>query len=154
VSHSFALFAAGVLTFFWLLFMLADYDWERKKWRGLDAQGRTGTFGMRSERAEYEWYSWIRYLVIILLTYVNAVGVIDSGRQNTESLVLPARMFWAFSVVILFSILLVAIDAYWDRRRQQGLSGIYGVVFWSYFWLRYPALILATITATERGLPL
>jgi hypothetical protein len=57
---------------------------------------------MRSERAEYESYSWIRYLVIMLLTYVNAVGVIDSEAQNKEGLVSPIRMFWSFSVVTLF----------------------------------------------------
>lgn len=151
MSHSLFLLAAGVLTFVWLFFMLVDHDCERKKCRGLDAQVRASRFGMRSERAEYEWYSWIRYLVIILMTYVNAVGVIDSEPQHTEGLVSPVRMVWAFSAVILFSSALLAIDGYGDRRWQQGLSGIYAMAFWSHFWLRYPALILATITATERG---
>jgi hypothetical protein len=73
VSHGILLLAAGVLTFFGCFFMLADYGWERKKCRGLATQARPSTFGMRSERTEYESYSWIRYLVIMLLTYVNAV---------------------------------------------------------------------------------
>ena len=152
MSHSLVLLAVGVVAFSWLLFMLADYGWERRKCRGLDAQGRPSRFGMRSERAEYEWYSWIRYLVIILLTYINAVGVIDSEPQQTEILVSPVRMVWAFSAVILLSSALLAIDGYWDRRRQRKLSRIHAGVFWAYFWLRYLALILATITATKRGL--
>ena len=152
LPHILVLLAAGVLVFFWLFFMLADYGWERKKCRGLDARVRPSRFGMRSERAEYDWYSWIRYLVIILLTYINAVGAIDSQFQDTESHVSPVRMVWAFFAVILFSIALLAIDGYWDRRRKRGWSRIYAIAFWLYFWLRYPALILATITATERGL--
>ena len=87
---AFLLLAAGVLMFFSVFFSLADYGWERKKCRGLDALARPSTFGMRSERAEYEWYSWIRYLVIMLLTYVNTVGVIDSEAQNKEGLRLPS----------------------------------------------------------------
>jgi hypothetical protein len=152
VSYSLLLLAACVLILFWLFFMLADYSWERKKCRGLDACVRPGTFGTRSERAEYEWYSWIRYAVIILLTYVNTIGLIDSKLQERESFASPSRMFWTFSIVILFSIALLAVDGYWDRRRAHGFSRIYTRVFWSYFWLRYPILIIATITATMRGL--
>jgi hypothetical protein len=152
VLHDPLLPAAGVLAFFWLFFMLADYGWERKKCRGLEAQARPSAFGMISERGEYRWYSWIRYLVIMLLTYVNAIGVIDSEAQNEEGLVSPVRTFWACSVVILFSIGLFAIDGYWDRRRRRALSWSQASVFWSYFWLRYPALILATIIAARRGL--
>jgi hypothetical protein len=132
--------------------MLADYGWERKKCRGLEAQARPSGFGMISERTEYEWYSWIRYLVIMLLTYVNAIRVIDFEAQNEEGLVSPVRTFWACSAVILFSIGLFAVDGYWDRRRRRGLSWSQASVFWSYFWLRYPALILATIIAARRGL--
>jgi hypothetical protein len=97
--------------------MLADYGWERKKCRGLDIQVRPVTLGMRSDRAECEWYFWIRYLVTILLAFVNAVEVVDSEPQHAESRVSRVRIFRAFSVVIFFSILLLAIDGYWDRRR-------------------------------------
>lgn len=132
--------------------MLADYGWEAKKGRGLDMQVRLPAFGMQSERAEYAWYSWIRYLVIILLAYLNSIGAIDSEPPDHDGLVSPARMVCAFAAVIVFSIALLAIDGYWDRRRRRGLSGIHAAIFWSYFWLRYPALILATIIATKRGL--
>jgi hypothetical protein len=152
VSHNFLLFAGGFLTLFWLFFMLADYGWEVKKCRGLDVQVRLRAFGMQSERAEYEWYSWIRYLAIILLAYLNSIGVIDSEPAANDGLVSPVRMVWAFSAVILFSIALLAIDRYWDRKRRCGLRRIHAAIFWSYFWLRYPALILATIAATKRGL--
>ena len=152
LSHSFLLFAGSVLVLAWLFFLLADYSWEKKKCRGLNAQVQSGKFGMRSERTEYECYSWVRYLAIILLTYVNTIGVIDSEPQDSDGLVSPVHMLSAFSVVILFSIGLLAIDGYWDRKRQHRLSGICATVFWPYFWLRYPALILATIVATRRGL--
>jgi hypothetical protein len=152
MSHGLLLFAAGVLTFFWFLFMLADYGWERKKCRGLDAQAQPRTFGAQSEQVEYEWYSWIRFFVTMLLTYLNAVGAIDSEPKYNDGLVSPVRMFWSFCAVILFSIGLLAIDGYWDRKRRRGLSGRQKSIFWSYFWLRYPALILATITATKQGL--
>jgi len=143
---------AGILIFLWLFFMLADYGWERKKRRGLDSQVRTSWLGKRSERAEYEWYSWIRYLAVVLVAYLNTIAVIDSKSQDNEGLVSPPRMAWAFSVVIFFSIVLLAIDGYWDRRWRRGLNRTYARVFWFYFWLRYPALVLATITATRRGL--
>jgi glycosyltransferase involved in cell wall biosynthesis len=152
VSTSLVLIAVGVVTFLWLFFMLADYGWERKKCRGLDVVVRPNRFGMRSEKTEYEWYSWIRYLAITLLTYVNAVGVIDSGPQGTVRLVSPIRMFWASAFVILFSILFLAIDGYWDRRRRHGLSIVHARFFWSYFWLRYPVLISLTVIAAKRGL--
>ena len=84
--HGLILLGGGVLTFFWLLFMLADYGWERKKRRGLDLQVRTNWLGKRQERATYEWYSWIRYLAIILLTYINVVGVIDSEPEKNAGL--------------------------------------------------------------------
>jgi hypothetical protein len=152
VSHSVLLFTGGFLTFFCLFLILADYGWESKKRRGLDARVRPSAFGMRSERSEYEWYSWIRYLVIILLAYLNSVGEIASVPAQNESLASPLRMVWAFSLVILFSVVLLAVDEYWDRKRRRGLNGLLAGVFWSYFWLRYPALILATIAATKAGL--
>ncbi len=151
--HGLILLGGGVLTFFWLLFMLADYGWERKKRRGLDLQVRTNWLGKRQERATYEWYSWIRYLAIILLTYINVVGVIDSEPEKNAGLASPLRMFWLLSIVILFSIALLAIDGYWDRQWRYELSSIQKTVFWLYFWLRYPVLILATIQLTRRGLP-
>jgi hypothetical protein len=134
VPHSLQLLADGFMTLLRVYFKLADYGWESKKCRGLDVQAPSGRFGQRSERAEHEWYSWSRYLAIILLTYLNSVGVIDSEAQYNERFVSPARMFWAFSAVILFSIVLLAIDGYWDRRRRRGLSRIHAGVFWSYFW--------------------
>ncbi len=107
---------------------------------------------MRSERAEYEAYSWIRYLAAILLTYLNTIDVFNYERQDNDTIVSPIRMFWAFSVLILFSIGLLAIDGFWDRMRRRRLTRVYEMAFWSYFWLRYPALFLATMTATKRGL--
>ncbi len=150
--HGLLFLAGGILASLWLFFMLADYGWERKKGRGLNAQARPGTFGLRSERAEYEWYSWARYLAIILLTYINTVGFLDSQSPNTGNLISPIRMVRAVSIAIFFSIVLLVIDSYWDLTRRRGLSGIYASIFWSYFWLRYPSLILVTITATKRGL--
>jgi uncharacterized membrane protein len=132
--------------------MLADYGWERKKRRSLDSQVRTSWLGKRSERAEYEWYSWIRYLAVIFMAYLNTIAVIDSKLQDNEGVVSPLRMVWASSVVIFLSIVLLATDAYWDRKWRRGLNGTYARVFWFYFWLRYPALVLATITAAKRGL--
>lgn len=152
VSRSFVLLGAGVLTFLYLFLIIADYGWENKKRRGLSLQTRTTRLGKRSERAVYEWYSWIRYLGIILLTYINAMSVIESEPGKTAAFESPVRMFWLFLIVILFAIALLEIDGYWDRQRRQGLNGIQTALFWSYFWLRYPALILATIQATRQGL--
>jgi hypothetical protein len=152
VPHGLVLLAAGVITFSSLFFILADYGWEKRKCRGLDAKVRSGGFGTQSERAEYEWYAWIRYLAVILVTCLNTTWLMNSEPQNTEPLVSPSRMFWAFSVVIFVSIVLLATDCYWDRRRQRRLSRIHASLFWSYFWLRYPFLVWMTITATRRGL--
>ena len=146
MSFGFLLLAAGTLIFFWLFFMLADYSWESKKLRGLDSAVRPGG---SSEKAEYRWYSWVRYLTVIALTYVNAFVLVGSqipGREN------PSRVLAAISLVIVFAIMLLMIDSFWDRSRRRGLSRIHAGVFWSYFWLRYPALILATIAAATRGL--
>lgn len=132
--------------------MVADYGWERRKRRGLDAQVRPGKIIMRSERAEYGWYSWTRYALIILLTYLNSAAVINFNPTGNESLMSPGRVVVAFSAVILISIALRAIDGFWDRKRQRGLCGRHATLFWSYYWLRYPVLIVATITATKRGL--
>src|SRR5580704_9565811 len=88
-SPSIILIVAGALTFFWLFFMLDDYGWERKKCRGLDTQARPHMFGKRSEQAEYAWYSRGRYLAIILLTYLNSVGVIDSDLQDNYGFASP-----------------------------------------------------------------
>ena len=152
MSHSLVLLSAGVVTFSWLFFMLADYRWEKKKRRGLDLKVRPARFGTQSERAEYEWYSWIRYLAVILVTYLNTAGLMTSEPGNTEGIVSPIRIVWAFSFVIFLSIVLLAIDGYWDRMRRRGLNRIHASLFWSYFWLRYPVLIWTTITATKRGL--
>jgi hypothetical protein len=152
VSSNLALLGGGVLIFFLLFFMVADYGWERRKRRGLDAQVRPGKFILRSERAEYEWYSRTRYALIILLTCLNSAAVANSNPTSNESLMSPERVVVAFSAVILISIALGAIDGYWDRKRQRGLTGRHGALFWSHYWLRYPVLILATIAATKRVL--
>lgn len=152
MSRGLSLLEAATVTLFWFFFILADFDWEKKKQRGLDVQARPGRLGMRSERAEYEAYSWIRYLAAILLTYLNTIDVFNYERQDNDTIVSPIRMFWAFSVLILFSIGLLAIDGFWDRMRRRRLTRVYEMAFWSYFWLRYPALFLATMTATKRGL--
>ncbi len=152
MSHSFVLLSAGVLAFLWLFLMMADYSWENKKSRGLSRETRTTRVGKRSEQVEYEWYSWIRYLGVILLTYLNATGVIESEPRRIAAFESPVRMFWLFLIVILLAIALLEIDGYWDRQRLQGLNGIQTALFWSYFWLRYPALIVATIQATKQGL--
>lgn len=68
VPHYFILLAAGVVTSSWFFFMLADYGWERKKSRGLGIKDRPSKLGTQSERTDYEWYSWIRYLAVILVT--------------------------------------------------------------------------------------
>ena len=125
------------------------WPWKR---RGLNSQVRTSWLGAGSQRAEYEWYSWIRYLTVVLVAYLNTIAVIDSKSQDNEGLVSPPGMVWAFSIVIFFSIVLVALDGYWDRRWRRGLDGTCAGVFWFYFWLRYPALVLVTIIATRRGL--
>ena len=49
---------AAILIFLWVFFMLADWGWEKKKRRGLDLVVRASWLGNRSERGEYEWYSW------------------------------------------------------------------------------------------------
>ena len=152
MSRSQLLREAGTLTLFWIFFILTDYGWERKKQRGLDVQPRPGRLGMQSERTEYEAFSWIRYLAVILLTYFNTIDVLNYERQVNDSMVSPTRMFWVFSALILCSVGLLAIDRSWDRMRRRGLTRVYEMAFWSYFWLRYPALFLATMTATKRGL--
>jgi hypothetical protein len=129
-----------------------DYGWERKKRFGLDVQARSAAFCKWSEQTDYELYSWIRYLVIMLLTYVNTVGVIAAEPESVEGLISLVRLFWTFSVAILFSIILLAIDRYLDRSRRRGLNRIQASFFWSYFWLRHPALILVTLSAAKRGL--
>ncbi len=152
MSYGLVLLATGVVTLFWLFFMLADYGWERKKRLGLDVQARSATFCKWSEQTDYELYSWIRYLVIMLLTYVNTVGVIAAEPESAERLISLVRLFWAFSIAILFSITLLTIDRYWDRSRRRGFNRIQASFFWSYFWLRYPGLILVTLSAAKRGL--
>ena len=145
MSFGSLLLAAGTLAFFWLFFMLADYSWETKKLRGLDSRVQPGD---SSEKAEYCWYSWVRYLTVIGLTYVNAFVLVGSdipGREN------PARVLAAISLVIALGIVLHAFDSFWDRRRRRSLRRIYAGLFWFYFWLRYPVLILATIAAATRG---
>jgi hypothetical protein len=132
--------------------MLDDYGWEKKKRRGLSTELRPGIFGMRSEQAEYTWYSRGRYLVIVLLTYLNSVGLISASSGPAASADAPVNAAWAFSAVIVFSILLIMVDDYWDQWRRDRLSRGRAFIFWLYFWLRYPVLIIATIIATRRGL--
>jgi hypothetical protein len=151
MPHSLQLLV-GSLTLLWFFLMLADYGWECRKRRGLDSQLRPGAFEMRSERAEYESYSRMRYLAVIVLTYLNSAAVIDSEARDNALFVSPGRLFSVFFLAILFSAILLAIDSYWDRRTRRGLTGIPAGLFWSYFFLRYPALILATITATKMAL--
>jgi hypothetical protein len=143
------LLAAGTLIFFWLLFIVADYSWEKKKRRGLDARAGSGFGGSSSERADYRWYSWIRYLTMILLTYINTLVLETSQDQVEEN---PSRLLEAISLVIILSIVLLLVDGLWERKRRRVLSGFFSGFFWSYFWLRYPVLIAATIAAARRGL--
>ena len=71
----------------------------------MDVQARSAAFCKWSEQTDYELYSWIRYLVIMLLTYVNTVGVIASEPESVEGLISLVRLFWTFLVAILFSII-------------------------------------------------
>jgi hypothetical protein len=142
------LLAAATLAFFWMLFMLADYSWEKKKRRGLDSRVRSRS-GFPTERAEYQWYSWIQYLLTILLTYINALVLLTSQDQHEEN---PIRLLEAISLVIMLSIVLLLFDGLWERERRRGQPGICSVIFWSYFWLRYPVLIVATLQAAKLGL--
>lgn len=150
MPHSLVLLAACVLTFFWLFSVLADYGWETRKRRTLVTPARLGALRKPSERREYAWYAWIRYLMTILIAYVNAMGLIGSEPQRAATVLSPFRTLCAISAVILFSIALLAIDGYWDRSRQGPPTAIRAWIFWFYFWLRYPALILATFEATSR----
>jgi hypothetical protein len=143
------LLAAATLIFFWLLFVVADYSWEKKKRRGLDARRGSGFGGFSSERADYRWYSWIRYLTMILLTYLNALVLGISQDQGEEN---PSRLLEAISLVIALSIVLLLVDDLWERKSRRKRSGVFSGFFWSYFWLRYPVLIAATIVAARRGL--
>ena len=56
--------------------------------------------------------------------------------------------------LIIFTFLLPAIDRYWDRKRPFRFSGFHAGLFWAYFSLRYPILILATLVAIKRALEL
>lgn len=141
--------AVGTLVFFWLLFMLADYSWETKKHRGLDSRVRARPSGFPTETAEYRWYSWIQYLLTILLTYLNALVLLTSEDRHEEN---PIRLLGAISSVITLSIVLLFFDGLWERKRRRNLSRICSVIFWSYFWLRYPALIVATLQPAKFGL--
>jgi hypothetical protein len=144
VSLVFLLVAAGTLTFFWLFFMLLDYSWEDKKLRGLDPSVRPIALGSSSERAEYRRYSWVRYLTIVTLTYINTLVLTVSRVRGEEN---SARVLGATALILLVATVLHAVDSFWDRKRRRGLRRIEAGIFWSYFWLRYPALILATVTA-------
>ncbi len=148
--HNVVLLGGGTVAFFWLLLMLADYGWERKKRRGFAPGPLPDRREQLRERTTYGWYSWVRYLIIILLTYINTVAVLNSGPDNHESFVSPLRVVSLFLIVILFSIALLIIDGYWDRRRGE-LMGSRKTLFFLYFWIRYPALIFATIQLTRRG---
>jgi hypothetical protein len=150
--HGLVLFSGGTLLFFWLLLMLADYGWEQKKRHGLDAQSQNGRQIQGRKRSTYGWYSWARYLAMILLTYINAIAIMNSEPQKDSGLVSSSRMFWLFLIVILLAIALLTIDGYWDRRRRDELRRAWKVLFWLYFWIRYPVLVIATVQLTRMGL--
>lgn len=149
MPHSIVLPGLAIFACFYAFFMLADYGWEKKKQRGLDRCVRTGKW---SEATEYEWYSWIRYLAVILLTYSNAVPALESDPERNDGPKSPVRLLFLFCIVILFSIALLAIDGYWERYRPRRFNKTQTAAFWSYFWLRYPALIFVTIQLARRGL--
>jgi hypothetical protein len=141
--------AVGTLVFFWLLFMLADYSREKKKRRGLDSRVRSRPSGFPTERTEYQWYTWIQYLLTILLTYFNTPVPLPSQDQHEEN---PIRLLEVISLVIIPSIVLLLFDGLWERKRRRSLSRTCSVIFWSCFWLRYPVLIVATRQAAKLGL--
>jgi len=66
--------------------------------------------------------SHIRYLTIILLTYINTTAVINSEPESHDNLVSPLRMFWLFLIVILFSIALLTIDEILGQKALQRLT--------------------------------
>lgn len=151
-SHSFLVLSVCTLACLCLLFLLADLNWESKK---VQSFGRVpGDPWARAQRGsgEYRRYSWVRYLTIVLLTYVNVVGVVESKPENYSGVASPIRMLAMISLLLLFSLALLAIDGYWGRQRPAEFSGLRRLIFWFYFWLRYPALICATVEVTKRGL--
>jgi hypothetical protein len=148
MSHNVLL--AGLFAFggFYAFFMLADYGWEKRKRRGLDRRARRGRW---SEEAEHSWYSWTRYLAVILLTYLNAVVFIQSQPDQLDQTASPVRILLLLGIAVLFSIALLALDGSWDRSKQRGMNRAQSAAFWSYFWLRYPALIILTVQLTRHG---
>jgi len=89
---------------------------------------------------------------MILLTYINAIAILNSETEKDSGIVSSSRMFWLFLIVILLAIALLAIDGYWDRRQREELRPAWKVLFWLYFWIRYPILVIATIQLTHVGL--
>jgi hypothetical protein len=137
VPHAFVVLAVATVAFSSVFFLLADYGWESRK---RHQEGR--------DFNAYAWYSWFRYLAIILLTYLNASPLFSSENPLFFS---AARTLYMISLVVLLSIAFLRIDRYWDRQLSRSSSRVKTLTFWIYFWLRYPALIAATIQATRRG---
>jgi hypothetical protein len=152
VAHSLFLFGAIVLVLFSLFFLAADYGREVKKRRPFKVeQGDSGAVNGGPGRW---WYSWVRYLAVILLTYITYLWVFDPHSGRSAAFTSPSRVLCLGWVLLLFSIALLATDGYWDLklRRGRGLSGPQRAAFWSYFVLRYPLLIVGTMQVIRRGL--
>jgi hypothetical protein len=154
MSHRFIPLAIGTLAFFWLLLMLADYGWERRNRPGLKANARPGRDENRSEDPGYMGYWWVRYPVIILITYLNAIGLFDSNPRQKSHAASALRFLEPLFSLIICTFLLLAIDRYWDRKRPSRFTRFDAGLFWSYFSVRYPILILATLIATKHSLGL
>jgi hypothetical protein len=139
-----------VLVLFCMFFLVADYSREVKKRRPFRvAQGERG--GTKGGPGSW-WHSWVRYLAVILLTYVTSMWIFDGGSARNTAVVSPARLLCLAWVLLLFSIALLATDGYWDLKHRKGLSGAQRAAFWSYFVLRYPLLIVGTMQVIRRGL--
>jgi hypothetical protein len=149
VSSALSLLAAGVLIFCCLFFMWADYSWEKRQ---RDSVAQAGAAYGRSSPQETFAHSWGRYLKMTMLAYVLTLVLIESQTPQHEVLLLPARMAWTILLLVFFSVIPFAIDAYWDRQSRRGSTKAHTSVFWIYFWLKYPVLIAITIAATARGL--
>ena len=152
MPHGFAALATSTMACVCALLLLADYGWERRKRDAANRQASAVWIGPSYKPAEYRSYSWIRYLAIILITYINVEPILTSEPPTQPVLFSPARIFYLFSLVVLLSIAFLKIDNYWDRRRARTITTPQAFLFWCYFWIRYPALIAATIQATRGGL--
>lgn len=150
--HPLFLLGAIVLVLFCWFFLVADYARELKRPRG-PFKVIEGDSGETANAASGRWwYSWVRYLSIILLTYVTYLWIFDPNIRRSEATTSPARLLCLAWVLLLFSVALLATDGYWELKRRRGLSGPQRAPFWSYFVLRYPLLILGTTQVIRRGL--